>query len=159
MTARLAAMLEPMSHLAWDTLGAGEFPYAEGVARWDERAFVAAMEAEDEPVALAHVRGAIAERIPYARLRPAFGESALSHYADFGHSAIYTLKAGQLIERLGEDAKRAGPAGAGAPADPCDARGAAARIPRLRESAGRVGRQGPGTGGRTDFIGLSIDGA
>ena len=103
--AHLTAMLEPLSHLAWDTLGAAEFPYAEGVARWDERAFVRAMEEEDESAALAFIRGAIADRIPYARLRPAFGESALSHYADFGHSAIYTLKAGQLIERLGEDAR------------------------------------------------------
>ena len=103
--ARLAAMLEPLSHLSWDTLGAGEFPYAEGTARWDERAFLTAMEAGRRTDAVAHIRGAIGDHIPYARLRPAFGESALSHYADFGHSAIYTLKAGQLIERLGEDAK------------------------------------------------------
>ena len=26
---------------------------------------------------------------------------ALSHYADFGHSLIYVVKAGRLIERLG----------------------------------------------------------
>src|ERR1700740_3221708 len=82
----LAPMLEPLSHLAWDTLGAGEFPYADGIARWDEDAFLAAMEAEDETAALARVRGAIAEHISYAQLRPAFGASALSHYADFGHS-------------------------------------------------------------------------
>ena len=102
---RLAALLEPLSHLAWDTLGAGEFAYADGIARWDEAAFLAAMEAEDETAALARIRGAIAEHVPYARLRPAFGASALSHYADFGHSAIYTLKTGQLIDRLGDDAK------------------------------------------------------
>ena len=29
-------------------------------------------------------------------------EAALAHYAAFGHCAIYTLKAGQLIEGLGE---------------------------------------------------------
>jgi nitrite reductase/ring-hydroxylating ferredoxin subunit len=102
---RLAAMLEPLSHLAWDTLGAGEFPYADGIARWDEVAFLDAMEAEDETAALARIRGAIAEHVPYRLLQPAFGASALSHYADFGHSAIYTLKAGQLVDRLGDDAK------------------------------------------------------
>ena len=102
---RLAAMLEPLAHLAWDTQGAGEFPYAQDIEHWDADAFLAAMEAEDEKAAIALMRGAIAERIPYAALRPVIGEAALAHYADFGHSAIYTLKAGQLIERLGDEAK------------------------------------------------------
>lgn len=102
---RAAAMLEPLAHLAWDTQGAGEFPYAHDIARWDADAFLAAMEAEDEKAAIALMRGAIAENIPYGALRPVIGEAALAHYADFGHSAIYTLKAGQLIERLGDDAK------------------------------------------------------
>jgi hypothetical protein len=35
-------------------------------------------------------------------LRPAFAAAALAHYNDFGHSAIYVLKAGQLVEALGE---------------------------------------------------------
>lgn len=100
---RLAATLEPIAHLAWDTLGAGEFPYAGGKGTWDGNAFVAAVEREDEPAALALIRGAVAERVPYAKLRPALAEAALAHYADFGHSAIYALKAGQLIARLGED--------------------------------------------------------
>jgi nitrite reductase/ring-hydroxylating ferredoxin subunit len=102
--ARLAAILEPISHLAEDTMGAGHFPYAEGRASWEPNAFLAAIEAEDEPGAIALVRGALAERIAYERLRPTFAAAALAHYADFGHCAIYTLKAGQLIARLGEDA-------------------------------------------------------
>ena len=32
------------------------------------------------------------------------GEAALAHYADFGHSAIYALKIGQLVKRLGGEA-------------------------------------------------------
>jgi nitrite reductase/ring-hydroxylating ferredoxin subunit len=103
--ARLAAMLEPLGHLAWDTEGAGAFAYPERAAPWDARAFLDAMEREDEEEAIARIRGALADHIPYSALRPAFGESALSHYADFGHSAIYTLKAGQLIDRLGEDVR------------------------------------------------------
>ena len=99
---RLAALLEPLGHLAWDTQGAGEYPYAAGIAEWDERAFVAAIEAADEPAAIAHVRGALAQGVPYARMRGAFGEAALAHYAGFGHCAIYTLKAGELINRLGD---------------------------------------------------------
>jgi nitrite reductase/ring-hydroxylating ferredoxin subunit len=102
--ARLAALLEPIGHLAWDTTGAGTFPYAGKVARWDEAKFLGAMEDENEGDVIARIRGAIDERIPYCALRPVLGEAALAHYADFGHSAIYALKAGQLIERVGDEA-------------------------------------------------------
>ena len=99
---RLAALIEPLGHLAWDTLGAGPFPYPAGSRGWDPADFLEAMEAEDEAAALAHVRGALRDGLSYADLRPALAEAALAHYADFGHSAIYVLKAGQLVERLGE---------------------------------------------------------
>lgn len=103
--ARLAAELEPLAHLSWDTQGAAEHPFSRRASEWSETAFLAAVEAEDEDEAVARIRGAIAENVSYALLRPAFAASALSHYADFGHSAIYTLKAGQLIDRLGDDSK------------------------------------------------------
>ncbi len=99
---RLTAVLEPISHLARDTLGAGMFPYAEASSEWDAAAFVDAIEREDETRATQLVRGALEAQIPYAELRPAFAAAALAHYNDFGHSAIYVLKAGQLIEALGE---------------------------------------------------------
>ena len=99
---RLAALLEPVGHLARDTLGAGRYPYAQGQLAWDAEALLAAMEAEDEFSAQAHVRGALEAGLTYPQLRPALGCAALAHYADFGHSAIYVLKAGQLIERLGD---------------------------------------------------------
>jgi nitrite reductase/ring-hydroxylating ferredoxin subunit len=97
---RLAAELEPLGHIAWDTEGAGDFPYPETATEWNAAGFVAAVEAEDEAAAVAHIRGALAQGLPYASLRAAIGEAALAHYAAFGHCAIYTLKAGQLIERL-----------------------------------------------------------
>jgi nitrite reductase/ring-hydroxylating ferredoxin subunit len=99
---RLAAELEPLGHIAWDTEGAGECPYPEGATEWDAAGFVVAVEAEDEAAAVAHIRGALVQNLPYASLRTAIGEAALAHYAAFGHCAIYTLKAGQLIDRLGE---------------------------------------------------------
>jgi len=102
--ARLAALLEPVGHLAWDTLGAAEFPYAAAIEAWDENRFLDAMEREDEKEALGRIRGAIATNLPYEQLRPTLAAAALAHYADFGHSAIYVLKAGQLIERLGREA-------------------------------------------------------
>jgi nitrite reductase/ring-hydroxylating ferredoxin subunit/alkylhydroperoxidase/carboxymuconolactone decarboxylase family protein YurZ len=101
---RLAALIEPLGHIARDTQGAGEFSYARETAQWNARAFVAALEAENEAEAIAHMRGALADGISYAELMPVIGEAALAHYADFGHCAIYTLKTGQLIERLGEQA-------------------------------------------------------
>ena len=99
---RLTALLEPIGHLADDTLGAGRFPYAESQLAWDAEAFLEAMEAEDEFAAQGRVRGALEDGMTYAELRPVLGAAALAHYADFGHSAIYVLKAGQLIERLGD---------------------------------------------------------
>jgi nitrite reductase/ring-hydroxylating ferredoxin subunit len=99
---RLAALIEPLGHIAWDTLGAGEFPYSREVAQWNARAYVAALEAENEAEAITLIRGALADGMSYAELMPIIGEAALAHYADFGHCAIYALKAGQLVERLGE---------------------------------------------------------
>jgi nitrite reductase/ring-hydroxylating ferredoxin subunit len=98
---RLAAILEPTGHLAWDTLGARRFPYAGDAADWDAQAFAAAVEAEDEDRAIALVRGALDAGRSFAALRSSFAAAALAHYNDFGHSVIYVLKAGQLIEALG----------------------------------------------------------
>jgi len=98
---RLAALLEPLGHLAWDTRGAEPFPFAKDAENWNAQAFLAAVEAEDEPAAMARMRGALAAQIPYAALRPVLATAALAHYADFGHCAIYTFKTGQLIDRLG----------------------------------------------------------
>ena len=100
--AQLVALLEPIGHIAWDTEGAGHFPYSGDLLRWNADAFVAAAEAENEAQAVGLMRGALAEQIPYAKLRPAIAEAALAHYADFGHCAIYAFKAGQLVGRLGE---------------------------------------------------------
>ncbi len=101
---RLTALLEPVAHLADDTLGADEFPYADSRTEWDARAFAAAVEAEDEAAAVALVRGALSRGLSYEEMRPAFGAAALAHYADFGHCAIYTFKTGQLISRLDVEA-------------------------------------------------------
>jgi hypothetical protein len=99
---QLTAILEPLGHISWDTEGAVEFPYAQHISHWRADSFLTAIEAEDETSAVACVRGALAAGLSYAELRPVFATAALSHYADFGHCAIYVFKAGQLIERLGE---------------------------------------------------------
>ena len=100
---KLAPLVEVAGHLAWDTLRQPAYPYPEGRAPYNAQSLIDAIEAEDETAACAQVRGALAEKLWYADLEGALAQSALSHYADFGHSAIYTLKTGQLIEHLGED--------------------------------------------------------
>jgi nitrite reductase/ring-hydroxylating ferredoxin subunit len=158
-TERLAAQLEPLGHIAWDTEGAGEFPYPEAISEWSAAGFVSAVEAEDETAAIAQVRGALAQNLPYGSLRAAIGEAALAHYANFGHCAIYTLKAGQLIERLGDEV--AGPVLlaltrmlVGATREE--------RLPEFRSYAKALA-EWDGTGSAAaraeDFTGLSIEGA
>jgi nitrite reductase/ring-hydroxylating ferredoxin subunit len=101
---RLAAMIEPLSHLAWDTVGARRYPYAEDVTSWNANGFLAAVEAENETAAIALLRGALRDGVSYSEIYAALGRAALAHYADFGHSAIYTRKTAQLIDHLGPDA-------------------------------------------------------
>jgi nitrite reductase/ring-hydroxylating ferredoxin subunit len=99
--ARLTAMIEPIAHLAWDTVGAKSFPYAETVKPWDANSFLEAIESENESDAVAHIRGALRDGISIGEIGCTLGRAALAHYADFGHSAIYAFKTRQLIERLG----------------------------------------------------------
>jgi nitrite reductase/ring-hydroxylating ferredoxin subunit len=156
---RLAAHLEPLHHIARDTQGANAFPFPDGVAAWDANAYVAAIEAEDEAAAVALVRGATADHIPYTLLRPAIAEAALAHYADFGHCAIYTLKAGQIIERLGDEVKE--------PVLLALTRMLARatreeRLPEFRGYAKAIAEwntAGHAPVRAADFVGLSVDGA
>src|SRR5260370_22593160 len=56
---RLAALLEPIGHLAWDTLGAEIFPYAADSEAWNEPLFLDALEREDEAAAIGPLLGAL----------------------------------------------------------------------------------------------------
>jgi nitrite reductase/ring-hydroxylating ferredoxin subunit len=99
--ANLAILTEAIGHFAWDCLRQPSYPYPEGRADYRPGALVAAIEAEDEAAAVAQVRGALAAGLGFAEMEAPLAEAALAHYADFGHSAIYVVKTGQLIERLG----------------------------------------------------------
>jgi nitrite reductase/ring-hydroxylating ferredoxin subunit len=97
----LAALLESLAPLAESCLRQERHPFAEGERPWREERFLAAIEAEDEAAAVAHLRGALAAGLHIGDLERAFTRAALAHYADFGHSLIYTAKAGELIAHLG----------------------------------------------------------
>jgi nitrite reductase/ring-hydroxylating ferredoxin subunit len=100
---KLAALGEILGHIADDARGGGHFPFAEGVAEWDEAAFLAAMEREDEPAAIRLLRGALAIGLTPDDVLPTLGAAALAHYAGFGHSMIYVVKTAELTRRLGAD--------------------------------------------------------
>ncbi len=101
--ARLVPLVEILGHIAWDTLREPAFPYPDGETPYDADALVSAIEAEDEAAALALVRGALNNGKTYGDIRPALARAALAHYQDFGHSAIYVVKIGQLVDHLGDD--------------------------------------------------------
>jgi nitrite reductase/ring-hydroxylating ferredoxin subunit len=99
---RLAALGEILAHIAEDGLGPKRYPLPAGSRPWDEADFLAAIEAEDEATALAHLRGALESGLTPADLEPALVTAALAHYADFGHSLIYAVNIVALTNRIGE---------------------------------------------------------
>jgi len=98
---RLVPLVEVVGHLAWDSLREPDFPFAEGLLPYDAAQLVAGIEAEDEVRAVRLVRGALFEGRSFRELEQPLAEAALAHYQDFGHSLIYVLKTGELIDRLG----------------------------------------------------------
>ncbi|HBM14042.1 MAG TPA: hypothetical protein DD390_15215 [Rhodospirillaceae bacterium] len=99
---QLGMLTECIGHFAWDTRREPAFPYPAGVSGWDEDAYVAAVEAEDEASACSLIRGAVADGLTWSGMERGFARAALAHYADFGHSAIYTYKMRALTEALGD---------------------------------------------------------
>ena len=98
----LSMVTECVGHFAWDTRREPHFPYPTAIAAWNEDAFVEAVEAEDETGAIARVRGAVRDGLTWPDIERGFARAALAHYADFGHSAIYTFKMRALSDHLGD---------------------------------------------------------
>ncbi len=96
---RLVCFTEIVAHLVDDSLREDTYPYPAGSLSWDEDAFVAAVEAEDEERAIRLARGGLAEG-GWPRIDRGLCRAALAHYQDFGHSAIYVEKTREAVERL-----------------------------------------------------------
>jgi hypothetical protein len=104
---RLVCALEPLAYIARDTLRHPAYPFAEGAAQGTSNALldelVSAIDAEDEAAASRALRGALASGASSEQLERAFSRAALLHYADFGHSLIYTDRTFRGLEILGWD--------------------------------------------------------
>ncbi|PKR53175.1 Rieske (2Fe-2S) protein [Thalassospira marina] len=101
---RLACLSEVLGHIAWDSTYHPVYPFTPNVTPWSAGDFSNAVEAEDEDIAVALVRGALDAGMTWDDLRPAFARCAMRHYAGFGHSVIYVSKVSPLLAALGEDA-------------------------------------------------------
>jgi len=99
--ARLVCLVEAIGNMAWDCLREPTYPFSRESLPYDEAAFAAAVEAQDEEKAIALLRGALAAGRHFPELERALTAAALQHYADFGHSLIYVVHTGRLIDRLG----------------------------------------------------------
>ncbi len=99
--ARLVCLVEAVGHTAWDCLREPAYPFSQETLPYDEAAFAAAVEAQDEDRAVALLRGAFAAGRHFVELERVLTTAALRHYADFGHSLIYVVHTGRLIDRLG----------------------------------------------------------
>ncbi len=101
---RLVPLVEIIGHLCYDSLREFDYPFTEARADYAPEALVEAIEREDEEAAVAQIRGALAAGLGFDALERPLCQAALAHYNDFGHSLIYAVKTGELIERLGPEA-------------------------------------------------------
>ncbi|MCP5370913.1 MAG: Rieske (2Fe-2S) protein [Hyphomicrobiales bacterium] len=98
---RLVPVVEAVAYLAWDSQRAPSHPFTPARLDWDPDALFAAIEGEDEGRAAALVRGGVAAGAGFDDFAQPLARAALEHYLDFGHGAIYVLKAGEAVDRLG----------------------------------------------------------
>ncbi len=98
---KLVALGEILGHIAEDGRGGEGFAFPAGELAWSEAAFLEAIEAENEPRAIALARGGLAAGLTIDDLVPSLATAALAHYNDFGHSLIYSVKTAELARRLG----------------------------------------------------------
>ena len=103
---QLICLLESLGHIADDTLREAHYPYNEQRQPYEEERFIQAIDAEDEPLSIAMLQQALDEGLHFMDLEQALSRAALLHYNDFGHSLIYVVKAGNLIQHLGDEVER-----------------------------------------------------
>ncbi|WP_417461784.1 Rieske (2Fe-2S) protein [Kordiimonas sp.] len=103
---RPVALLEALGHFSYDGMYSARPATEGGKVNWNPDQLVVAIEAMDQPLALALVSAAYGAELGFDDLKPLFLKVVFNHYAGFGHPAIYIMKAEQLIGRLGEEVSK-----------------------------------------------------
>ncbi|MEH6403057.1 MAG: Rieske (2Fe-2S) protein [Sneathiella sp.] len=98
---KLVPLLETVGHMSWDSLREPKHSFTNKSQPFNSLQFETALEDEDEDQAISLLNGALKDAVDQETLFSSLRKCALAHYADFGHSAIYTYKTQQLIETLG----------------------------------------------------------
>ncbi|MBO6520880.1 MAG: Rieske 2Fe-2S domain-containing protein [Rhodospirillales bacterium] len=100
---QLTCITEIVAYLAWDTRRQKTFPYPRSVRPYDQDAFVAAIERENEEAAIAFVRGGLRDGLGFDDFYEGLARAALAHYQDFGHALIYVLKSREFVAGAGPE--------------------------------------------------------
>ena len=100
---RLTCLTEAVDYMAYDSLRHPNYPFTTDRVPYSHGAFVQAIEAEDETKAIGMLLDALDQGLGFEDLEEPLTEAALAHYLDFGHGLIFLVKAGQLIQHLGEE--------------------------------------------------------
>ncbi len=100
---QLTCITEIVAYLAWDTRRQKTFPYPRAAHPYDQDAFVAAIEHEDEEAAIAFIRGGLRDGLGFDAFYEGLARAALAHYQDFGHALIYVLKSREFVAAAGPE--------------------------------------------------------
>ena len=102
---QLICLSETVDHTAFDVLRQREFAYheANGHPEFCDKKLLEAVEQERRADAEGLIQLGLQQGKKWHDWEVTLATAALSHFNDFGHSAIYIVKMGQLIEALGEE--------------------------------------------------------
>jgi nitrite reductase/ring-hydroxylating ferredoxin subunit len=103
---RLVCLAEAVDHIAHDALRHEVHAYPQPGTWSGAEAFAQAIESRDRELAEAMVIGGLADGVHWDEMEPGFARAALWHYNDFGHSAIWVVKADQWIGLAGPEVER-----------------------------------------------------
>ncbi len=99
---RLIAFLEAIGHFSWDSLGHSETVVPQ-YTEWNKQNLAQAISDMDQELALGLCLAAFDEGLGFHDLKSIFSNHIFSHYAGFGHAAIYLNKAEELLRLLGQE--------------------------------------------------------
>ena len=103
---QLICLMEAIEFMSEEVLCHKETPYAAAGKSYSQKAFLEAIENENNADAESLIVGALDKGLHLKDVEGDLTTAALAHYNDFGHSLIYVHKVGKLIEVLGEEVEK-----------------------------------------------------